>query len=174
MLPPLSRIVSSWSPTTRLRMRCEVPKRRCGWRNQCGRMPSSDTRLRTPFDPTMDVFTAPASISVPTTATNPRNSDPQRQRPDEVHREAADRIVEEGAADRVGNDHHGEERDAGREDQAVDKDDEPSLFEVLQLRMFDLPIDLRHGLFAAHGEHRVAQANQNGDECDGVRQRVWR
>ena len=55
-------------------MRCEVPNRRCGWRNQCGRMPSSDTRFSTPFDPTIDVLTAPASISVPTTATNPRNA----------------------------------------------------------------------------------------------------
>ena len=39
-------------------MRCDVPNRRCGWRNQCGRMPSSETRLRTPLDPTIDVLTA--------------------------------------------------------------------------------------------------------------------
>ena len=36
-------------------------------------MPSSDTRLSTPLEPTIDVLTAPASISVPTTATKARN-----------------------------------------------------------------------------------------------------
>ena len=96
-------------------------ERRCGWRNQCGRMPSSDTRFSTPFDPTIDVLTAPASISVPTTATKPRNAIRSGSGPDEIHRQAADRIVEETAADRVGNDHHREERHAGREDQAVDE-----------------------------------------------------
>ena len=61
-------------PTTRFRIRWEVPKRRCGWRNQSGRMPSSETRFRTPFEPTMAVLTAPASIKTPTTTTKIRNA----------------------------------------------------------------------------------------------------
>jgi hypothetical protein len=34
------------------------------------RTPSSDTRLSTPFDPTIAVFAAPARIRNPTTTTN--------------------------------------------------------------------------------------------------------
>ena len=55
-------------------MRYEVPKRRCGWRNQWGRIPSSETRFSTPFEPTMAVLTAPASIKTPTTTTKTRNT----------------------------------------------------------------------------------------------------
>ena len=37
-------------------------------------MPSSDTLFNTPFDPTIDVLTAPASINVPTMAMKPRKA----------------------------------------------------------------------------------------------------
>jgi len=37
--------------------------------------------------------------------------------------------------------------------------------------MFDLAIDLGHGFLAAHGEHGMAEADQNSDETDGVRKR---
>ena len=47
----------------------------------------------------------------------------------------------------------------------------PGLFQVLQLWVFDLAIDLRHGLFSAHGEHRMTQPDQNPNEADGVWQR---
>ena len=71
-----------------------MPKRGCGRRNQCGRMPSSETRFNTPFDPTIAVFTAPASISVPTMATKARKPAGPRAA-GEVHRESADGVVEE-------------------------------------------------------------------------------
>ena len=59
----------------------------------------------------------------------------------------------------------------GGENQAVDENDEAGFFQVAQLGMLDLAIDLRHRLFAAHGQHRVAQADQNADQSDGVGQR---
>src|SRR5436305_1178630 len=58
-------------------MRWDVPKRRCGWRNQCGRIPSSETRFKTPLEPTMAVLTAPANIKTPTTTTKARNAGPK-------------------------------------------------------------------------------------------------
>ena len=69
---------------------------------------------------------------------------------------------------------NGEERDAGGEDQAVNKDDEAGFFQIGQLGMLDLAIDLGHGLFAAHGQDRMSQADENADQPDGVGQLVWR
>ena len=46
----------------------------------------------------------------------------------------------------------------------------PGLLQILQLRMFDFAIHLRHRFFAAHRQHRMAEADQDADESDGVRQ----
>src|SRR5262249_62292016 len=62
-----------------------------------------------------------------------------------------------------------EDRWARREDQTVKKNNESRLFEILQLRVLDLAVDLRHRLFAAHREDGVAEANQDADESDRVR-----
>ena len=152
-------------------MRWDVPKRRCGWRNQCGRMPSSETRFRTPLEPTMAVLTAPASIKMPTTTTNARKARRSDNGPDQVHRQSANGVIEEILAHRIGDDHHREERHTGGENQAVEKDDESRFFQVPQFRVLDFPVNLGHGLLAAHGQNRVTQANQNADQSDGVWQR---
>src|SRR6266849_6572914 len=73
-LPRLARIVRIWKATTMLMMRCDVPNLRCGCRNQSASTPSSETRLSTPFEPTIAVLTAPARIIVPTTTTNAWNA----------------------------------------------------------------------------------------------------
>ena len=57
----------------------------------------------------MAVFTAPAKNQ---RADQPRRTvkdEPQRERPDQIHGQPADQIVQEFAAHRVGNDHHREE-----------------------------------------------------------------
>jgi hypothetical protein len=96
---------------------------------------------------------------------------PERQRSNQIHCQPADRIVEEIIAYGIGDDHHREKRDTGSEDQAVGKDDEARLFEVFQFGMLNLAVHLRHRLFAAHGQNRMAQANQNANEADGVGER---
>src|SRR5437016_5771810 len=96
---------------------------------------------------------------------------PERQRPGQIHCETADGIVLKAGPHGVRNNHHGEERHARREDQAVDENNEARLFEILQFRMLDLAINLRHGLFAAHGENRMTQSDQNSDKTDRVRKR---
>ncbi len=72
--PRLARIVNIWKATTMLMMRCDVPNFRCGCRNQSASTPSSETRLSTPFEPTIAVLTAPARIIVPTTTTKAWNA----------------------------------------------------------------------------------------------------
>ena len=54
------------------------------------------------------------------------------------------------------------------------KNDEARFFQVAELGMLDLAIDLGHGLFAAHGQHGVTQADQNADQADCVGQRCVR
>ena len=92
-----------------------------GGETSAGRIPSSETRFSTPFEPTMAVLTAPASIRTPTTTTKARNASRSDKRPNEIHGQPADGIVEEIVAHRIGNDHHREKRHAGRENQAVDE-----------------------------------------------------
>ena len=86
--------------------------------------------------------------------------------PDQEHRQAADQVIEVTAARRIRDDHHREERDQGGEDGAVKEDDGAGAFQILQLGRRDLAIHLRQGLEAAHGEQRVPQADQNGEESD--------
>ena len=74
MLPRLMMIVITCSITIRLMSRDVVPNWWCGCRNQSGSTPSSATRLSTPFEPMIAVFTAPDRISVPTSTTKPWNS----------------------------------------------------------------------------------------------------
>ena len=62
--------------------------------------------------------------------------------------------------DVVGDDHHGQEADAARSDQAVEEDDEGGLLEVLQLGRLDLAVDLGQRLLAGHRQDRVAEGDQ--------------
>src|SRR5262249_17481172 len=72
-------------------------------------------------------------------------------RTDNVPGQARDQIAAvEFHAHFVGDDEHGQEADAGGEDNAVNKNDERRLLEVLQFRRLDLTVDLGQGLFAAH------------------------
>ena len=50
--------------------------------------------------------------------------------------------------------------------QAVDEDDEGRLLEVLHLRRFDFAVDLGQRLFAAHGQDRMPEGQQQADHAD--------
>src|ERR1039458_3903035 len=68
----------------------------------------------------------------------------QRQRADQVHRKAADQVVQILRPHRIGNQHHGEKRNQRREYHAVDEDHEaraPLLAAILDM----------YGLFIAPG-----------------------
>ena len=113
------------------------------------------------------VFTAPARIRKPTTTTKAFRSSRARRRPDHVHRQPADEVARVVLhADLVGDQHHGQEGNAGRQHQAVDEDDEGRLLEVRQLRRFDLAVDLGQRLLAAHGQDRMPEGEQQADHAD--------
>ncbi len=92
------------------------------------------------------------------------------KRPGEIHREAADQIFEETLAHIVRDDHHGEERNQRREDQAVNENDHARFFEVGQLGAFDFAIDLRERFFAAHRQDGMAERDEDRDDAEHVRQ----
>ena len=92
------------------------------------------------------------------------------QRPRQVHRQAADGIIEVALAHGIGNDHDREKGHARGENQAVHENDEAGFFQVAELGMLHLAIDLGHGLFPAHGQHGVTQADQDADQAHRVRQ----
>ena len=91
----------------------------------------------------------------------------QAGRADQVHGDAADQVGEVVRPHVVGDDHHREERNQRREQQAVDENHQPGFFQVLQLGMLDLAVDLGQRLFAAHGQHGVAEANEEDDPASG-------
>ncbi len=64
---------------------------------------------------------------------------------------------------RVGNNHYREERDQRGEQQAVNKNDQPGLFQVLQLGMLDFAVHLGQRLFTAHGQHRMPETDKQND-----------
>ena len=97
----------------------------------------------------------------------------QRERAYEVHRDAADEVVEVLRAYRVGDDGVGEEGDERGEQKRVDEDDHPRLHQILMLRVLQLAVDLRQRLLARHGEERVAERHQDADQSD-ERARVHR
>ena len=88
-----------------------------------------------------------------------------QQGPRHVHGQSADEVVlVELHADFIGNQHHGQEGNARREQQAVDEDDEGRLLEVLHLGRFDLAVDLGEGLLAAHGQDRMSEGHEQADQ----------
>src|SRR5438876_7766326 len=122
MFPPLTRIVSTCRLTTRLRIRWDVTE-------PAVRMAEpvwQDAVLRDPIEDTV----RPDDRRVHGAGQHQRaddgdkraEGDTQRHRTLEMHRETADRVVEEGTADGIRDDHHDEERGAGGENEAVDED----------------------------------------------------
>jgi len=85
----------------------------------------SERRLNLP----MAVFTAPASIKVPTKTTKPWNTMRSMSgRP--YSSQSADQIVEEVLAHPIRNDHHREEGNERGEEHAVDEDDQSGLLQM--------------------------------------------
>ena len=64
----------------------------------------------------MAVFTAPARISVPNNNDECVKRQPQREWPLEAHGQSADQIFQVMLADRVGNNHHRENRNQRSEE----------------------------------------------------------
>ena len=109
----------------------------------------------------MAVLTAPDRIRKPTTTTKALSSSLSHGGPTTCIARPPMRLSEYSLhADVVGDEHHGQEADAAREDQAVDEDDERRLLEVRQLRRLDLAVDLGQRLLAAHGQDRVAERHE--------------
>src|SRR5262249_1728111 len=96
---------------------------------------------------------------------------PGPQGSDKIHSKTTDRVVLKCRAYRIRDNHHDEESHAGGENQAIGENDESGLLEILEFRMFDLAVNLRHGLFTAHGENGVTQSYQDTDETDRIWQR---
>ena len=71
----------------------------------------------------------------------------------------------------VGNNHHSQQRAHASEHEAVDGNDQGCTFQILQLWMFDLAIDLRERFLAAHREHRVTERHQHAKEPERRRER---
>ena len=118
------------------------------------------------------VFTAPGEDQRAHQHDEAVEQQAQRQRADQVHGKAADQVVQKLRPGRIGNDHHGEERDQRREEHAVDEDHAAGALQILELGMGDFAVDLRQRFEAAHGEQRVAQADQDRDDGDGRRHRA--
>ena len=103
-----------------------MPNLGCGLRNQSGRTPSSETRLSTPLEPTIAVLTAPERIRKPDEDHHARSSASRAQcGPTTFIARPPIRLpLYLRHPHVIGNDHHGEEADQRREQQAVDEDDE--------------------------------------------------
>src|SRR5579872_111365 len=81
----------------------------------------------------------------------------------QVNGDSTNQVREVIRALRVGNNHDREERDQGREEETVDEDYEPGLFQILELGMLNFAVDLREGFFATHRQDRVTESHK-GDE----------
>ena len=89
----------------------------CGARNQSVSTPSSETRLSTPFEPMIAVFTAPDNIRNPTITTNAWNSSLSHSGPTKFIARPEIRLVEILRAHVVGDYRDSEERDERCEQQ---------------------------------------------------------
>ena len=90
----------------------------------------------------------------------------QQPRPDgarQVHGDSTDEVGKVVGPHLVWNHHDRKERDQRREQHAVDEDHKPGFFQVLELWVFDFPVDLRQRFFAAHGQHGVPEADEQED-----------
>src|ERR1700686_5362979 len=72
-------------------------------------------------------------------------------------------------ADSAWNTHHREEGNEGGEHEAIDENYQPGFAEILQLGAFDFAVHLRKRFFAAHGQHGMAESDEDGDDAKHVR-----
>ena len=115
----------------------------------------------------MEVLTAPERMRNPTMTTKTRKMMRRTCGPDHVHGEAGDQVVlVDWDAHGIRNEHDGQQGGEAGEEQAVDGDDDGGALQVLQLGMLDLAIDLGQGLFAAHGQHGVAEGHEDAEEAE--------
>ncbi len=88
-----------------------------------------------------------------------------------IHGEPGDQVVFVNRdADRVRDDHHEQQGRESGEYEAVNGDDDGGAFQVLELGMGELAIDLGKRFFAAHGQHRVAEGDQDAEDAELSRQ----
>ena len=80
-----------------------------------------------------------------------------------MQRNSADQIAEILGTHVIGNDHDREERRKRGKQQRVNADHNRSFFQVPQLGVGDLAIDLRQGLFAAHRQHGMTEADEHDE-----------
>ncbi len=59
---------------------------------------------------------------------------------------------------------------SGGENHAIDENDEPGFLQIRKLGVLDFAIDLRHGLLAAHRQHRVSQPDKDSHQSHRMRQ----
>ncbi len=95
--------------------------------------------------------------------------------PVHIHGQAGDEVVlVDGNADRIGDQHHGEEGGQSGEDEAVEGDDDGRLFQVPELGVGELAIDLGERLFAAHGENGVPEGDHDAEDSEFLRETLIR
>src|SRR6266496_1121741 len=78
---------------------------------------------------------------------------PQQLRSSEVHGETAKKVLNVILSNLIGNDHRGEQDNSAGGNCGVYADNVAGNFETLQLRMFDLTVNLRERFKTAHRKH---------------------
>ena len=104
----------------------------------------------------------------------PVENQPRPDRPLQAHGQAADQVFEEALAHIIGNNHHREKRNQRGEHQAVHENYQPGFAQILELGAFDFAIHLREGFFAAHGQHGMAERDEDSDDAEHVRKTAVR
>ena len=93
-----------------------------------------------------------------------RGKQPQQQRAVLIHGEAGDQVVLVNRdPHRVRNDHHEQQRREPGKDEAVNRDDDGGALQVLQLGMGQFAVDLGQRFLAAHGQHGMAEGDQDAE-----------
>ncbi len=76
------------------------------------------------------------------------------------------RLSEKRLPGGIGDDHYGEERNQAGEQHAIDENYAARAFQIFQLGMGDLAVDLRERFDPAHRQQRMAQPHHDRDDCD--------
>src|SRR5262249_9063012 len=93
----------------------------------------------------------------------------------QVNNDTPNQVSEVLRTNFIQNDHHCKKRNQRHEKQAINENDKSGLFQVLELKIHDLAIDLNQRLLTTHGQHQVSETNENNDESQQHRPRyqVW-
>ncbi len=84
-----------------------------------------------------------------------------------IHGQPGDQVVlVDRDANRVRDDHHEQQGGEPGEDEAVNRDDDGGALQVLEFGMGKLAIDLGQRFLAAHGQHGVAEGDQNAEDAE--------